>query len=332
MPWMFQKRPASRARIKLIAPSSDAKPVTTAMSALPARWLFVAVLLSTSCGDSQSPPEPAALSPTPSSYTLSGTITDAATGLPLSGARVEILDGQHRAESAASNGQGVYSLGQLLGNMNVSAAHEGYATERTGATLTQNTTLNFALSPLAPPLGRRVSFTLRAKDGFFQFSTALRNLSVGQSFLMSFRPLKINSGDSGFANTVEFWLDRIPAPGAIALSLNGNADGSQWTIGFFDDGFGTTGQPRALALGTLHRVEIFRRNDGVVEFFLDGESVLTLDDPKRARSVFARVVGAEAEFIFQAPSPLMTGLPDDTSRSCAFGSPPCWPRSEPTEN
>lgn len=110
--------------------------------------LFVAVLAigSAGCADGTSPTAPT--TPPSSTYTLSGTVTDAATGEPLQGAVVRMLGGNNEITSTNRSGGYVFSLlSKAAGRANVEAAMDGYQARGDQVAGTEDAIRNF-------PLGR----------------------------------------------------------------------------------------------------------------------------------------------------------------------------------
>jgi hypothetical protein len=150
-----------------------------------------------------------------------------------------------------------------------------------------------------------ITFSLTAPDGYYEFSGPLIMLAADESFEISFTPVAANEGDSGFSNTVEFWLW---SPGsntedffreAIALGFTWDAGSEYFVFGFTPENpFQRTGQRVPLQLGTQYSVRVRRTNDGTSEFSLDGNRLLLLPDDVQIREVRARVVGFEADFAF----------------------------------
>lgn len=106
------------------------------------------------CGGS-TPTSPTTPTPNPStSFTLSGQVTDSATGAGISAATVAIVDGPNASKSATTDSSGSYSFSGLQQSgftVNVSAAN--YVPQSKPVTLTANLTMSFQLThqPTAPP-------------------------------------------------------------------------------------------------------------------------------------------------------------------------------------
>lgn len=63
-------------------------------------------------------------------------------------------------------------------------------------------------------------FTISRANCFFGWSRPLETLSAGESFTIRFKPLSVDYMEgSEWANSVEFWLDRLPAEGDDAIGL-----------------------------------------------------------------------------------------------------------------
>jgi hypothetical protein len=108
--------------------------------------LFVGVLAvgSAGCADGTSPTAPT--TPASSTYTLSGTVTDAATGGPLQGAVVRILGGNNEITSTNLSGGYVFSLlSKAAGKANVEAAKDGYQARGDQISGTEDAVRNFPL-------------------------------------------------------------------------------------------------------------------------------------------------------------------------------------------
>jgi hypothetical protein len=88
----------------------------------------------------------------PTMFSLSGQVTDSATGTGISGATVSIADGPNAHVATSTDASGNYSftgLQQSGFTVNVSASN--YVSQGKGVTLTSNQTLSFQLVHLPPP-------------------------------------------------------------------------------------------------------------------------------------------------------------------------------------
>jgi hypothetical protein len=110
---------------------------------------YIAVLLFTTvaCGGGNSSTTSSPSGPTSSSaFTLTGQVTDSATGAGISGATLAVNDGPNAGKSTTTDASGNYSLAGLQQSgftVNVSATT--YASQSKGVTLTSNQTLSFQL-------------------------------------------------------------------------------------------------------------------------------------------------------------------------------------------
>jgi hypothetical protein len=107
--------------------------------------LFIGVLALglAGCSNSNSPTQPTSPSTT---YRLSGTVTDARTGIALAGADVRILGGTY--ESTMTDAAGGYVFGTLskaAGRINIEAAKDGYQAEGDQVPGTEDAIRNFLL-------------------------------------------------------------------------------------------------------------------------------------------------------------------------------------------
>ena len=84
-------------------------------------------------------------------FTLTGIVGElpCCDGTRLEGARVEVLDGEHRGRFDLTNRDGRYEIPDLTGNLNVEVSKAGYASRRAGAS-PNRTELSFGLRREAP--------------------------------------------------------------------------------------------------------------------------------------------------------------------------------------
>jgi len=168
-------------------------------------------------------------------------------------------------------------------------------------------------TPPPPPAPQPVidRFTLNAPDGFFQFSSPLATPTAGESVDIRFAPLAIHQGNSGFANAIEFWVDRGPQDNGIAMGFSW-AGGDSWVVHTFTPVDGFELQPLGLFQipvgGDLHTVTI-RRGQGFTEWLLDGDSLVMMS--RTRETIYTRVVGTRTRFEYEVPPDfLSTELPD----------------------
>jgi len=84
---------------------------------------------------------------TPSTFTLSGVITDAATASPIASAHVDLLNGSTLLESTTADGAGKYTLTNIAsGTDTVRASANGYVTQSMPITVSASATVNVGLS------------------------------------------------------------------------------------------------------------------------------------------------------------------------------------------
>lgn len=119
--------------------------------------LCTAALVAAGCGGG-SPAPPTAPAPTPAPPaaptrgSLSGSILQAGTDRPASGARVDIVEGINEGAAATADAEGRYRVENLeFGTFTVRVLAAGFDSESLAVTLTGDQTLNVALRPSAPP-------------------------------------------------------------------------------------------------------------------------------------------------------------------------------------
>lgn len=109
--------------------------------------LTAAILAACGSNGGGSPTQPAASTPT--TFSLSGTLTDGQTGRGISGARAVIADGPNANRSATADGSGHYSFSGLTqSGFTVNFTAQYYNPTSQGVTLTSNQTVNATLSPI----------------------------------------------------------------------------------------------------------------------------------------------------------------------------------------
>lgn len=85
---------------------------------------------------------------TPTAFSLSGQVTDSASGAGISGATVFIADGPNAGRSTRTDAAGNYSLAELLqSGFTVNMSASNYLSQSKGVTLTSDQTLSFQLIP-----------------------------------------------------------------------------------------------------------------------------------------------------------------------------------------
>src|SRR5438045_2608710 len=90
---------------------------------------FIALcVLTLACGDSSAPTAPpAGPVPPPTTFALTGHVSDADTGRALIGATISVLDGRNASRATTSNGTGAFRLTDLVvGGFTVRLMYSGY--------------------------------------------------------------------------------------------------------------------------------------------------------------------------------------------------------------
>ncbi|PYQ95710.1 MAG: hypothetical protein DMF96_21180, partial [Acidobacteria bacterium] len=88
----------------------------------------------------------------PTTFSLSGQITDSATDAGISDAAVLIRDGPNGGRVTRTDASGNYSLADLLqSGFTVTASAQDYESQSKGVTLTSNQSLSFQLTRTQPP-------------------------------------------------------------------------------------------------------------------------------------------------------------------------------------
>jgi hypothetical protein len=124
-----------------------------------------AIVCASACGSS-APPTPQPTPPAPSTFTLSGTVTEAAptANVRLAVARVEVIDTAQAGTFAITDGSGTFSIPNLSGQLNVRVTAPGYVETTVGRNMTQNQTLTAGLMPVYKPLNEEYNGPLSGGD------------------------------------------------------------------------------------------------------------------------------------------------------------------------
>lgn len=98
----------------------------------------------------------------PTSFALSGTVTESAptASKRIAGARVEVADGEHRGKSAITNAEGNYRIEGLSGNLNVNVSAAGYESTGRGFDMSTDRTATFGLRPVFQMLSQEFGGTI----------------------------------------------------------------------------------------------------------------------------------------------------------------------------
>jgi Carboxypeptidase regulatory-like domain len=90
--------------------------------------------------------------PAPVVFSLSGSVTDENTGRPVTGASVRVVDGSNSGMTSSTDGSGFYSIPDLApGNFMVRATADRYDAREQSVALSQDTTIDLKLRPIAAP-------------------------------------------------------------------------------------------------------------------------------------------------------------------------------------
>lgn len=121
--------------------------------------LFATLVGFTACGgSSSSPASPSASTPTATTFTLSGQVTNSLTSAPVSGAVVTIADSANAGKSATTNASGAFTLGGLqAAGFTVNVTATGFGSTSKGVNLTSDTTMTVQLTPSPASLAGVVS-------------------------------------------------------------------------------------------------------------------------------------------------------------------------------
>lgn len=94
---------------------------------------------------------PSTPSTTPTSFVLSGTVSDAATSKGIAGARLDIADGPNQGQSVTADPVGNYIFPSLPpSSFTLTASASGYTSQSKTVTLASNQTVSFQLASSAP--------------------------------------------------------------------------------------------------------------------------------------------------------------------------------------
>ena len=151
-----------------------------------------------------------------------------------------------------------------------------------------------------------VTITLSAPSDHYFFSVRLTQLTTARFFDVAFTPRSIDQVEGeAYSHSIEFWLmEATGSANAADLSTDGIALSLSWSRGEWRlssrtpaAGYQSLPTRVPIAFGEQRTVRIIRHSAEVVEFQLDGTSVLTLRG-SAPPNIFARVVGAEASFTY----------------------------------
>ena len=171
------------------------------MSILKCGCVVLLGILASACGSGTSTTGP---TPTATTFTLTGTVTDSATGSAISGATVSIVDGVNAGKSATTSSSGSYSVTELQqSGFTVGASCSNCVSQSKSVTLTSNQTLSFQLTRPSyagnwagtTSQSRIMSFVINATNQMTTFAAlvATGSCSWGQTFNYP-SPLSVASG------------------------------------------------------------------------------------------------------------------------------------------
>ena len=105
------------------------------------------VILASACSGGKSATSPSqTTTSTPTTFTLSGQVTNSSSAAPISGATVTIADSVNAGKSVTTDSSGNYSFAGLQqAGFTINVTANGYASSSKGVTLTSNQTLSFQL-------------------------------------------------------------------------------------------------------------------------------------------------------------------------------------------
>ena len=114
----------------------------------------------TATGSANIPALPPLPGPPPNTFTLTGVITDTATGAGIQGARVEALNGANAGKAVATDGTGTYTFtGLVAETFRMRASLPGYDTGEQNVTIPDVTRADMALRQTGGPCVYTVSLT-----------------------------------------------------------------------------------------------------------------------------------------------------------------------------
>lgn len=191
--------------------------------------LVLVALFAVGCGSSATTaPTPPAPATTPSTFTLSGTVSST-TGAGISGATVRIVDGGNAGKSTTTTGAGTYSfIGLSVSGMTVNASAPYYSAAAKGVTLTSSQNVDFQLAPI--PL-----FTMAGKgDNVFTIPSTVTKVRVTGHFVDagSNSNFIVRLNGASFINEILRQSDydgilQTPGGGTIAITSSGSI---AWTF------------------------------------------------------------------------------------------------------
>ena len=131
------------------------------------RGAFIALcVLTLACHDASAPNAPPSGSVPPSTFALTGQVSDLNTGSPLAGATITILDGRNASRTTTSDGRGAFRLADLMvGGFTVRVRYGGYDSVFRGITFVADTSIEVQMRPAMQTLAGTWTGTLSFSRG-----------------------------------------------------------------------------------------------------------------------------------------------------------------------
>jgi hypothetical protein len=170
------------------------------------------VVLASACGGNKSTPTSPSGS-TPTTFSLSGQVTDSTTSAGIPGATVSIADSTNAGKSATTDASGNYSVAALQqAGFTVNVTANGYVSSSKGVTLTSNQTLAFPLTPVpTTPTPAGIRFDNISIPHQFIVGSPIPTQDVTRTYCCWPPPVR-NAGTFTF-NLADFPLNILPSGG-----------------------------------------------------------------------------------------------------------------------
>jgi hypothetical protein len=186
--------------------------------------LLIACAIALAC---DSPQEPAQVAPLQrQGFVVFGVVRDE-TGLPLSGAAAEVLDGTFRGRGAVSNPNGYFSLVDVSGPMAILVWKDGYDLHQKSLDVAADLVLEFTLQRVA----HADSITLGLDVAYIVLEDAPPCDPAGWDAQAPCRRLYFLAPTSGILTVVITWTGE-PQLDAVITSPNGTYLGTSSELGF----------------------------------------------------------------------------------------------------
>jgi hypothetical protein len=198
------------------------------------RSTLTAILIAVSaasCGGSSSSTAPTPTPPGPTTFSLSGTVTDGSTGAGINGATVTIQDGPNANRSALTDGSGHYTFGSLeQSGFTARATAAFYNPLSKGVGLTSNQVADFSLAPV-PPFSASGS-----GDTVFEMPTTVKKIHIHGHYSGSSSNFIVHiAGDHVVNEIIGTCCGNVPDFDGTYLTSGGTVEilfssGVQWTF------------------------------------------------------------------------------------------------------